>query len=152
MDKISDVRRYQIHITIIMIKHLKTTQEQLAYIKANPAFISGFTSGEGCFTAYLGIDTSLLWGLQPSFEFSITQNTGDLNLLAAFRIYFDSIGNLYDKKDGVSVYMVRNALNIKNIIIPFFLEHPLVGTKSIDLEKFILFMDLVLNKKHQLRK
>jgi hypothetical protein len=59
---------------------------------------------------------------------------------------------LYDKKDGVSVYMVRNALNIKNIIIPFFLEHPLVGTKSIDLEKFILFMDLVLNKKHQLRK
>jgi hypothetical protein len=60
MDKISDVRRYQIHITIIMIKHLKTTQEQLAYIKANPAFISGFTSGEGCFTAYLGIDTSLL--------------------------------------------------------------------------------------------
>ena len=148
MDKISDVRRYQIHITIIMIKHLKTTQEQLDYIKANPAFISGFTSGEGCFTAYLGIDTTLLWGLQPSFEFSITQNTGDLNLLTAFRLYFDSIGNLYDKKDGVSVYMVRNAINIKNIIIPFFLEHPLVGTKSIELEIFMLFMDLVLNKKH----
>jgi len=44
----------------IMIKHLNSTQEQLSYINKNPAFISGFTSGEGCFTAYLGIDTSLL--------------------------------------------------------------------------------------------
>ena len=50
-----------------MIKHFKTIQEQLSYIKKNPAFISGFTSGEGCFTAYLGVDTSLMWGLQPSF-------------------------------------------------------------------------------------
>jgi tripartite-type tricarboxylate transporter receptor subunit TctC len=43
-----------------MIKHFKTIQEQLSYIKKNPAFISGFTSGEGCFTAYLGVDTSLM--------------------------------------------------------------------------------------------
>jgi len=42
-----------------MIKHFKTIQEQLDYIIANPAFISGFTSGEGCFSAYLGIDINL---------------------------------------------------------------------------------------------
>jgi hypothetical protein len=42
-----------------MIKHFLTIQEQLVYIKKNPAFISGFTSGEGCFSAYLGIDVSL---------------------------------------------------------------------------------------------
>jgi len=131
-----------------MIKHFNTIQEQLDYIKTNPAFISGFTSGEGCFSAYLGVDTSLMWGLQPSFEFSITQNTGDLKLLEAFRLYFQSVGKIYDKKDGVSVYMVRNMLNIKKIIIPFFLEYPLVGTKSIEFEKFIQFMNLVLSKNH----
>jgi len=131
-----------------MIKHLKTIQEQLDYIKTNPAFISGFTSGEGCFSAYLGVDISLMWGLQPSFEFSITQNTGDLNLLEAFRLFFQSVGKIYDKKDGVSVYMVRNMLDIDKIILPFFLEYPLVGTKSLELEKFIKFMNLVLSKRH----
>ena len=131
-----------------MIKHFITIQEKLDYIKANPAFISGFTSGEGCFSAYLGIDISLKWALQPSFEFSITQNTGDFKLLEAFRLYFQSVGKVYDKKDGVSVFMVRNILDIHNIIIPFFLEYPLVGTKSIDLEIFIKYMKLILDKKH----
>jgi len=131
-----------------MIKHFKTIQEQLDYIIANPAFISGFTSGEGCFSAYLGIDINLKWALQPCFEFSITQNTGDLKLLESFRLFFQSIGKVYDKKDGVSVFMVRNMLNINNIIIPFFLEYPLIGTKSIELEIFIRYMKLVVNKHH----
>lgn len=131
-----------------MIQHFLTIQEQLDYIKFNPAFISGFTSGEGCFSAYLGIDLSLKWALQPSFEFSITQNTGDLKLLKAFRLYFNSVGKIYDKKDGVSVYMVRNITDIHNVIIPFFLEYPLVGTKSIELDIFIQYMKLVLNKHH----
>ena len=133
---------------IIMIKHFLTIQEQLVYIKKNPAFISGFTSGEGCFSAYLGIDVSLKWALQPSFEFSITQNKGDLNLLQAFRLFFQSVGIVYDKKDGVSVFMVRNILDINNIIIPFFLEYSLVGTKNIELEIFIKYMKLVLDKQH----
>jgi tripartite-type tricarboxylate transporter receptor subunit TctC len=42
-----------------MIKHFKTIEDTLDYLKLNPTFVSGFTSGEGCFTAYLGIDTSL---------------------------------------------------------------------------------------------
>jgi len=79
---------------------------------------------------------------------SLKQNTGDLKLLEAFRLYFQSVGKIYDKKDGVSVYMVRNMFNINKIIIPFFLEYPLVGTKSIEFEKFIQFMNLVLSKNH----
>jgi hypothetical protein len=42
-----------------MIKHFNTVEDTLKYIKENPTFISGFVSGEGCFTAYLGVDTSL---------------------------------------------------------------------------------------------
>jgi hypothetical protein len=78
--------------------------------------------------------------------FLITQNTGDLSLLEAFRL--QSIGNIYDKKDGVSFFMVRNISDINNLIIPFFLEYPLVGTKSIELEIFIRYMNLVLGKNH----
>ena len=55
------------------IKHFIEMDDILKYIKMNPQFISGFTSGEGCFTAYMGIDTDLTWGLSPNCEFSITQ-------------------------------------------------------------------------------
>jgi hypothetical protein len=44
--------------------------------------------------------------------------------------------------------MVRNILDINNIIIPFFLEYSLVGTKNIELEIFIKYMKLVLDKQH----
>lgn len=132
-----------------MIKHFISIEETLSYIKKNPAFVSGFTSGEGCFTAYLAVDTSLTWGLQPSCEFSITQNSQDLILLEAFNQYFNTKkGAVYDKKDGVHVFMVRNLIEINNIIIPFFIEYPLVGTKSFEFEKFNQLVKLILTKNH----
>jgi len=70
------------------IKHFNTVEDTLNYLKKNPTFISGFVSGEGCFTAYLGIDTTLTWGIQPNCEFSITQNSGDLILLESFNQFF----------------------------------------------------------------
>lgn len=39
-------------------------------------------------------------------------------------------------------------INIKNIIIPFFIEHPLVGTKSYEFEKFVNLVELILSKEH----
>ena len=132
-----------------MIKHFTNIGDTLQYLRANPAFISGFTSGEGCFTAYLGIDTDLTWGLQPSCEFSITQNTGDLVLLEAFNQFFNTKGgSVYDKKDGVHVFMVRNLKEIHNKIIPFFIDHPFVGTKIYEFEKFTQLASLILSKKH----
>ena len=62
--------------------------------------------------------------------------------------YFEGKGKVYDKKDGVHVYMIRNIININNIIIPFFIEHPLVGTKSYEFEKFVKLVELILSKKH----
>lgn len=142
-----------------MIKHYTNIEETLKYIKNNPTFVSGFTSGEGCFTAYLGIDTGLTWGLQPSCEFSITQNSGDVILLEAINNFFNTSFSafqkkegggktIYDKKDGVHVYMVRNIIDISNIIIPFFIKHPLVGTKSFEFEKFCKLVNLILAKSH----
>jgi len=131
------------------IKHFNTVEDTLNYLKKNPTFISGFVSGEGCFTAYLGIDTTLTWGIQPNCEFSITQNSGDLILLESFNQFFNTKGGaVYDKKDGVHVFMVRNLIEINNIIIPFFIQNPLVGTKSFEFEKFIQLVKLIKLKKH----
>ena len=130
------------------INHFKEMGHILNYIKNYPQFLSGFTSGEGCFTAYMGVDTSLTWGLSPNCEFSITQNSGDLLLLDAFNNYFEGVGKVYDKKDGVHVFMIRNIINIKKFIIPFFIEHPLVGTKSYEFEKFVKLVNMISEKKH----
>jgi hypothetical protein len=62
--------------------------------------------------------------------------------------YFEGVGKVYDKKDGVHVYMIRNIINIRKFIIPFFIEHPLVGTKSYEFEKFVNLVELILSKKH----
>jgi len=132
-----------------MIKHFKTVEDTLKYLQCNQSFVSGFTSGEGCFTAYLGIDPSLTWGIQPSCEFSITQNSGDLVLLESFNQFFNTKGGaVYDKKDGVHVFMVRNLIEINNIILPFFVQYPLVGTKSLEFEKFSQLVKLIMSKKH----
>ena len=103
------------------INHFKEMGHILNYIENHPQFISGFTSGEGCFSAYMGVDTSLAWGLSPNCEFSVTQNSGDLLLLDAFNNYFEGVGKVYDKKDGVHVFMIRNIINIKKIINYIFL-------------------------------
>jgi hypothetical protein len=42
-----------------MIQHFNSIDDTLQYLVKNPTFTSGFVSGEGCFTAYLGIDPSL---------------------------------------------------------------------------------------------
>ena len=57
-------------------------------------------------------------------------------------------GAVYDKKDGVHVFMVRNVIEINKIILPFYIKYPLVGTKSLEFEKFSNLIELILSGKH----
>ena len=130
-----------------MVQHFNNSKAILQYLTANPIYVAAFTAGEGCFTAYIGLEPSNTWGIQISFEFSITQNSGDINLLEAFKLFF-KVGNVYDRKDGCHAFAVRNLFDLKNVIIPFFLEYPLIGTKSYEFEKFMLLLDLMMLKSH----
>lgn len=38
------------------LNHFTNIDETLTYLKENPTFVSGFTSGEGSFTGYMGVD------------------------------------------------------------------------------------------------
>lgn len=131
-----------------MIKKFNTVEDISKYLVDNPTFASGFVSGEGCFTVYIGIDTGLTWGLQWGCEFSVAQNSGDKLLLEGINNLFGNIGKVYDRKTGVDVLLIRNIKSLKNTIIPFFNKYPLVGTKSFEFDKFSHFIDLVLTKKH----
>lgn len=135
--------------------HFSNEKDILDYSTKNPTFLYGFTSvlsfayaREGCFTAYLGLDLSLKWMLQPNCEFSITQSTGDIMLLQAINQYFGSSGAVYDRKDGVSVMMVRNLQLITLHILPFFYTFPLVGSKSYEYERWFKLVQLIISKQH----
>jgi LAGLIDADG endonuclease len=114
----------------------------------NPMWFSGFTCGEGCYTGYLSLDIKSLWGLQPGLDFNITQSTNDVFLLSAINKYFGSKGGIYSKPNNVSVVAFRNVKVLNDIIVPFFLINPLVGSKNYEFEKWIKLVDIYYNKKH----
>ena len=129
-------------------KHFDNEEETLLFIEKNPMWLSGFACGEGCFTGYLSLDIKSLWGLQPGLDFNITQNTDDVILLNAINKYFNSMGGIYNKPNNVSVVAFRNVKVLNNNIVPFFLNYPLVGSKSYEFEKWIKLVDIYYNKKH----
>jgi LAGLIDADG endonuclease len=130
------------------ISHFKSVNEIFIFLKKNPIWLSGFACGEGCFTGYLSLDLKSLWGLQPGLDFNITQSTNDKILLEAINFYFDNKGGVYNKPNNVSVVAFRNVKVLKEIIIPFFYEYPLVGIKSYELERWIKLVDILYTKKH----
>ena len=130
------------------IIHLKTEEEILKFLIRNPMWLSGFVCGEGCFTGYLSIDKRRLWGLQPGLGFSITQSTDDKALLKSVNIYFNKKGDVDDKPNNVSVFAVTKVKVLKEIIIPFFNQYPLIGKKAYEFEQWKKLVDIYYFKNH----
>jgi hypothetical protein len=96
----------------------------------NPFWLSGFTAAEGNFYLFIR-NTGQLTNI-----FSITQHDRDLNLLNLFSNVFNC-GKLYHRsKDSRCDFSVQNRVKIKQEIIPFFKEYPLVNIKTLDFEDF----------------
>lgn len=123
-------------------------QALITFVKANPAWISGFIDGEGCFTASLSLDSDWTWGLQAQAEFNIVQKNIDKNLLEAIKIYFDNKGAVYSRPNDMSVYAVRKLIDLKQTIIPHFNQYPLISNKGKEFLTFNNFLEEFLSKKH----
>lgn len=128
--------------------HFKEKLKILEFLKENPMWLAGFTSGEGCFTAYLSYEIKALWSLQPGLDFNITQNSDDKILLEAINLFFEEKGGVYDKFNNVSVVAFRNIKILQSNIIPFFNQFHLVGTKSYEYEKWLKLVEIMSSKRH----
>jgi len=122
--------------------------EILVFLKDHPMWLSGFACGEGCFTGYLSLDLKSLWGLQPGLDFNITQNTEDILVLKAINLFFNKTGGVYSKPNNVSVVAFINVKVLKEVIIPFYIKYPLLGSKSYEFERWVKLVDIYYNKKH----
>lgn len=123
-------------------------EQTLAYFKLYPQWIAGFSCGEGSFSAYAYADVANTWGIQFGIDFSVSQNEGDRVVLEAINGYFNNEGGVYHRTCGVSVVTFRNLHTLKHSIIPFFKEYPLVGSKSLEFERWTNLVEIFYTKEH----
>ena len=111
------------------------------------SYISGFVDGEGCFSITIQKSGNVKLGIQVIPEFHVSQHQNRTEVLLVIK---KKLGCGYIKpndyknpKDQTSVYVVRNINDLRNKVIPFFKESPLISIKQKDFEKFARVVSLM---------
>ena len=111
----------------------------------DPLWISGFTSGEGCF--YVNITKSnTKIGERVQLIFKLTQHSRDEQLLKLLIEYLDC-GYLIKQRTYVD-FRVSKFHDIVEKIIPFFKQYQIHGVKAKDFEDFCKVVEMMKEKKH----
>ena len=117
--------------------------------KLNPYWVTGFVDAEGCFyiRLYRNKDYKIGWAIQACFQIQLHHR--DKNLLLLIKSYFNEVGAIYTTRNkNLSIYQVRDLINITTIIIPHFIRYPLITEKYNDFCLFKNIVDLVNKKEH----
>jgi len=114
---------------------------------SNPNWLAGFTEGDGSFGVNIKHSSSNKIGYQVYLQFDIIQHVRDVLLLQSFVDFFNC-GNVYRHSENAVTFKVTKFSDIKNIIIPFYKQHPLYGVKSKDFHDFCLVFELINSKAH----
>ena len=107
-------------------------------------WIAGFASAEGTFSVSLDKD------IFKSLLFKITQHKIDEVLLTAIKEYFNCGYCYLRKKENVIDFKTTKFSEINEIIIPFFINNPILGVKSLDFNDWCLVSEIVQRKQHKL--
>lgn len=118
--------------------------------KFSPYWITGFSDAESSFivSIFKSIDRKIGWRVKPAF--SILLHFKDIDLLYKIQSFFSE--NIKDRKVGLiikntnekKVQFTGNSFSdLKNIIIPHFIQYPLFTQKRADFILFNLILDLI---------
>ena len=111
----------------------------------NPNWMSGFASGEGCFSISL-IRNKDKTRTDVQLRYSISQHNRDKELIESFISYF-SCGHMSESRGSVYFYVVKFS-DIYDKIIPFFNENKILGEKSKDYYNWCEAAELMKKSKH----
>ena len=104
-------------------------------MKLDVGWITGFVDGEGCFHVGLNKHSDMNTGTQVLPEFTVVQHKRDVQILHALKAHF-GCGVVRTNHGDRMAYRVRSLEHLLQIIVPFFMKHPLKTKKRIDFEKF----------------
>ena len=115
--------------------------------KINPEWMAGFCTGESNFFITVQKSKSKS-GLTTSLRFSISQHSRDLLLLESF-INFFNCGYVANYKNRlICEFIVTKIDHITEHIIPFFIKHPILGSKYLNYLDFKNAAEIIKNKEH----
>lgn len=122
----------------------KASKENLGY------YLSGFTDGEGSFNvSIINREKDYKHGWKVGLSFNISQK--DDTIPKVFRDYI-KCGKIRYRKDGLCYFEVRSIKDLKEIIIPFFANFPLLSnSKKKSFQNFCKVIQLMVEKKHLTR-
>lgn len=112
----------------------------------SPSWVSGFTSGEGCFKVRITKSASHLTGYQVQLKFQITQHKRDKKLMEKLINYL-GCGYISERGDIVDFHVTKFEDIIKKII-PFFEKYPILGIKYENFRDFCRVAEIMKNKEH----
>ena len=124
-------------------------QERLTAI----GWVVGFVDGEGCFSCsiYRNGKMTMRWQVRP--EFAVAQGESSRDVLDDL-IRFFGCGKVYanarydNHREHMYRYCVRRNGDLRDVIVPFFREHPLRTSKRDNFDKFAMIIDLMSRGRH----
>ena len=104
-------------------------------MKLEAQWITGFVDGEGCFHIGISRHPQMTSGHQVLPELTVVQHERDVQVLHALKAYF-GCGVVRRNHGDRMAWRVRDAQQLREHIVPFFLEHPFKTRKRVDFMKF----------------
>jgi hypothetical protein len=112
----------------------------------DPNWLTGFSSGEGCFHVKIKNSSRSKLGLQISLLFKISQHVRDKELMKSFIDYLDC--GVISKNSTWIDYTVISYNDLIFKIIPFFDKYKIIGVKLQDYLDFKRVAELMKTKDH----
>ena len=122
-------------------------QERLNY------YISGFVDGEGSFHVAIQKVAHVTFRYQLIPEFHVSQSKDRPQVLKLIKKTFNCgyIKDNHRGKDNNLVFVVRNRQDLRNKVVPFFVQNPLFSSKQKDFEAFTYIVNAMHRKEHLVR-
>jgi hypothetical protein len=114
----------------------------------DPYWLTGFTSGEGCFFVYIRNSSTTKLGKSISLKFHIAQHSRDTELMKKFIAIFDCGRIELNLARSVVYFVVTKLEDITDKVIPFFDKAHIEGVKASDYEDFKKVAVLLTKKRH----
>jgi hypothetical protein len=124
-------------------------QERLWYC----GWIAGFVDGEGCFSCPIFRNQKMKLGWQVQPQFVVVQSGSSRDALEDL-VRFFGCGKVYvnhrhdNHREDLYRYEVSRFADLRDVVIPFFQQHPLRTSKVGNFEKFSRVIRLMEVRKH----
>jgi len=138
---------YQINYPSKQFKFYFSTLQSDKNVQLKPYWVTGFTDAEGTLTIVIDKVQKRKLGWRIQSKFQICLHVRDLPLLLKIQQFFRGIGSVSISGD-LAFYSVSSVKDLVNIIVPHFLNYPLLTQKGADFILFKQIVELMDNRAH----